>query len=139
MTHTIRIDGQCHCGAVSYEAEIDPERVSVCHCTDCQVLTGSPYRATVHTVRAQLKLSGAPKCYVKIADSGRKRYQYFCGDCGTPVYVTGEPDDQEIGLRWGAIRQRASLVPKRQIWCASAVSWAGPVLSVPQHARDPHA
>ncbi len=33
----MRIDGQCHCGHVSYEAEIDPDRVSICHCTNCQV------------------------------------------------------------------------------------------------------
>ena len=44
---TMKIDGQCHCGMVSYEAEIDPELVSICHCTDCQALTGSPYRVTV--------------------------------------------------------------------------------------------
>ena len=42
----MRIDGQCHCGFVTYEAEIDPEDVSICHCTDCQRLTGSPYRVT---------------------------------------------------------------------------------------------
>jgi hypothetical protein len=42
----MRIDGQCHCGAVTYQAEIDPEWVSICHCTDCQTLTGSPYRVT---------------------------------------------------------------------------------------------
>jgi hypothetical protein len=43
----MHIDGQCHCGRVAYQAEIDPERVSICHCTDCQTLTGSPYRVTV--------------------------------------------------------------------------------------------
>ena len=29
----MQIDGQCHCGKITYEAEIDPEAVSVCHCT----------------------------------------------------------------------------------------------------------
>ena len=41
---TIHIDGQCHCGQITFEAQIDPETVSVCHCTDCQTLTGSPTR-----------------------------------------------------------------------------------------------
>jgi hypothetical protein len=132
----MRIDGQCHCGAVRYQAEIDPELVGICHCTDCQVLTGSPYRVSVATSRSALQLSGAPKCYVKVGDSGRKRYQYFCGDCGAPIYVTGEPEDEAIALRWGAIRQRLELTPKRQIWCDSALSWAGPTLSLPKLARD---
>jgi hypothetical protein len=43
----MEIDGGCHCGRVTYQADIDPERVSICHCTDCQALTGSPYRVTV--------------------------------------------------------------------------------------------
>ncbi len=38
----MRIDGQCHCGHIAYEAEIDPDRVSICHCRDCQQMTGPP-------------------------------------------------------------------------------------------------
>ena len=43
----MEIDGQCHCGRVTFQADIDPANVSICHCTDCQNLTGSPYRVTV--------------------------------------------------------------------------------------------
>ncbi|BAL76446.1 hypothetical protein S23_32430 [Bradyrhizobium cosmicum] len=32
----MQIDGQCHCGQINFEAEIDPEAISVCHCRDCQ-------------------------------------------------------------------------------------------------------
>ena len=31
-------------------------------------------------------LSGEPKTYVKIADSGNERVLAFCPQCGTPVY-----------------------------------------------------
>jgi hypothetical protein len=47
------VHGHCHCGRVSFEADIDPQAVSVCHCTDCQALTGSPYRVTVISVRSE--------------------------------------------------------------------------------------
>jgi hypothetical protein len=40
----MEVDGQCHCGRVTYRAAIDPAKVSICHCTDCQNLTGSPWR-----------------------------------------------------------------------------------------------
>ena len=43
----MHIDGGCHCGFIKYEAEIDPNAVRICHCTDCQTLTGSAYRVTV--------------------------------------------------------------------------------------------
>jgi len=42
----MHIDGQCHCGRITFEADIDPDEVSICHCTGCQSLTGSPYRVT---------------------------------------------------------------------------------------------
>ena len=32
----MHIDGGCHCGNITYEADIDPEAVSICHCADCQ-------------------------------------------------------------------------------------------------------
>jgi hypothetical protein len=43
----MRIDGACHCGSITYRAKIDATRVDICHCTDCQILSGSVYRTTV--------------------------------------------------------------------------------------------
>jgi hypothetical protein len=37
----MKIDGRCHGGYITYEAEIDPEKVMICHCADCQDLSGS--------------------------------------------------------------------------------------------------
>src|SRR5918998_3278133 len=130
---SMKIDGQCHCGYVTYEAEIDPERVSVCHCTDCQVLTGSPYRVSVSTSRDRVVITGnQPKTYVKIAENGRKRLQLFCPECGSPLFTTGEgADAKQWGIRWGSIRQRRELAPKRQIWMRSAVPWLREVEDLP--------
>jgi hypothetical protein len=32
----MKIDGRCHCGFITFKAEIEPEKVWLCHCTDCQ-------------------------------------------------------------------------------------------------------
>jgi len=37
----MKIDGGCFCGNITFEADIDPEKVMICHCTDCQSITGS--------------------------------------------------------------------------------------------------
>jgi len=37
----MKIDGHCHCGQITFEAEVDPNSVMICHCTDCQRLSGS--------------------------------------------------------------------------------------------------
>ena len=47
----MKVDGNCHCGAITFEAEADPEAVYVCHCTDCQSISGSPFRWAVNIPR----------------------------------------------------------------------------------------
>lgn len=70
----MKIDGACLCGAITYEAEIDPAGVRLCHCTDCQTLSGSAYRVVVSALDGSFKLlSGQPQIYVKTAESGAKR------------------------------------------------------------------
>ena len=32
----MNVTGGCHCGQITYEAEVDPTTVRVCHCSDCQ-------------------------------------------------------------------------------------------------------
>ena len=122
----MKIDGGCHCGNVTFTAESDPEKVTICHCADCQNLTGSPYRVVVQAPKETFKLSGGKvKSYVKkTAESGTPRVQAFCPECGTPIYSTGLSDQKIFGLRLGTIRQRAQLKPKKQIWCRSALDWA---------------
>jgi hypothetical protein len=129
----MHIDGQCHCGFVTYEAEIDPAAVVICHCTDCQRLTGSPYRVTVRVPQADLTLTGKqPKVYTKIAESGRARLLHFCPECGTPLFSSGTGEAAATwGVRWGSINQRASLKPARQIWCSSATDWFGETAALP--------
>jgi hypothetical protein len=121
----MRIDGSCHCGAITYEAEVDPAQVAVCHCTDCQTLSGSAFRTVVPTrIGSFHLLSGQPHIYVKTAESGNPRQQAFCPACGTPIYSTAVGDGPKVhSIRVGTARQRAALVPRVQYWCRSAQPW----------------
>jgi hypothetical protein len=29
----MKVDGTCFCGTISIEADVDPEKVTICHCT----------------------------------------------------------------------------------------------------------
>jgi len=130
----VKIDGQCHCGFITYEAEIDPEKVMICHCTDCQSLSGSAFRTVALTREGGFRvLSGAVKTYVKVAESGAGRPQGFCPECGSPIYSTSEGDEPKVySIRLGTSRQRRELVPKLQIWCRSAQPWLGTVADIPK-------
>lgn len=133
----MHIEGGCHCGYITYEAEVDPNAVRICNCTDCQTLSGTAYRTNVPARKETFKLlTGQPKIYVKTAESGNKRAQAFCPECGTPIYATSVSEPQVFGIRVGTARQRAELPPKGQIWCQSALAWAGNLESLPRIAKQ---
>jgi hypothetical protein len=134
----MHIDGRCHCGAITYEAEIDPAGVGICHCTDCQTLTGTAFRTMVHVPEADFRLlSGEPRTYVKTAESGNQRAQVFCPTCGSPLYATSVgPGPKVLGLRVGTIRQRGSLVPRKQYWARSALPWLEGLGDIPAVERE---
>lgn len=130
----MKIAGGCHCGNIAYEAEIDPDKVRICHCTDCQRLSGTAFRVSIGTPEEDFTLrSGTPKTYVKIGDNGARRAQVFCPDCGAQIYATAADGDgpRMFNLRTGTIDQRAELKPRSQIWRRSALAWLGEIDSLP--------
>jgi hypothetical protein len=136
---SMKIDGGCHCGAITYEAEIDPTKVTICHCTDCQTLSGSAFRTTVMTKEGTFKLlSGQLKIYVKTAESGNLRAQSFCPDCGTPISASNVGETGKIhSLRVGTIKQRNELQPTLQFWFRSAQRWLPRLATIDKLDQQP--
>jgi hypothetical protein len=134
----MQVTGGCHCGQITYQAEVDPETVRVCHCTDCQKLTGTAFRAAIASRPGTFVLkSGTPTIYVKTAESGNQRAHAFCPACGTPVYAAATgPNPSVYGLRVGGIDQRAQFAaPARQIWCRSALPWSMDLTAIERFDR----
>ena len=133
----MKVHGSCHCRSITYEAEVDPGRVAICHCSDCQALTGSAYRVSVPVQVADFTLlTGMPKIYVKTGDSGARRAQAFCPDCGSPLYTYALDDPVTYGLRTGCIAERDQLVPRKQKWCRSALNWTMHIDGIPKSERE---
>jgi hypothetical protein len=135
----MKVDGGCHCGHIRYEAEVDPAKVVICHCTDCQTLSGTAFRTVVPTSEGTFKLlSGEPKVYVKTGESGNKRVQTFCPDCGSPIYSGPVGDAAKVvGLRVGTIRQREQLIPRDQYWFRSAQGWLADLVRIAKREKQP--
>lgn len=133
----LHVHGRCHCGAVSYQATVDAERTTICHCTDCQRLTGSAYRVSVPAEEGSFHLvAGRPSIYVKVGDSGSRRAQAFCSNCGSPLYTHDADDPKVFTLRVGCIDERAALVPRKQKWCGSALAWTASLAGLEGRERE---
>jgi hypothetical protein len=131
MKAAMHIDGQCHCGQISFTAEVDPARVMLCHCTDCQVLSGGPFRAVILASIETFVVRGQPKSYTKVADSGNRRAQMFCPECGTPLFAVAPDNATSVSIRLGCVKQRAQLAPAVQIWQRSSMPWLAGLHDIP--------
>ena len=121
----MKVEGQCHCGAIVYEAEVVPGTIAVCHCADCQMQSGSVFRTNISAPADTFRfVKGAPKEYLKMAASGARRIHAFCDHCGGPVYSCAAENPQSYSLRVGALKQRYELGgPRRQIWTKRRFAW----------------
>lgn len=133
----MQIHGSCHCGNIYYQALVNPDRTVICHCTDCQKLTGSAYRVSIPAEEGSFRLiKGKPTIYIKIADSGARRAQAFCSNCGSPLYTYDADQPKVYGLRVGCIEERALLIPRKQKWCRSALKWTQSLASMEKQDED---
>jgi hypothetical protein len=135
----MRINGACHCGTITIEGEADPDKVTICHCTDCQTGTGSAFRVSVPVPGEALKMTGRPTNYLKTtAESGNPRVQAFCPRCGSPIYSTspGEGRQASYMVRVGILKQRDQLVPKKQNWFRSARAWVTSLDAIPKNQKQ---
>jgi len=125
----MKIDGGCHRGYIKYEGEADPEKTTICHCMDCQHLSGSAFRTVVRVAGDTFKIiAGEPTIYVKIAESGARRVQGFCPRCGTPIYSTAEGDEPKLySIRVGTVANVPCLSRKSRFGparnCSGSPTW----------------
>jgi hypothetical protein len=132
----MQVNGACHCGEITFTAEAEANFCVICHCRDCQVMSGAPYRSILPVKESGVNLvSGKLKLYHKTGDSGNRRELAFCGDCGTHVYATSVVEDvplgqRMLGLRTGMLAEVADLPPQKEVWCESKVDWAQDLLAL---------
>lgn len=89
--------GGCQCGAIRYQATVEPHEAYLCHCRMCQKATGGISIAFVSLKKSNREwLTGKPDFY-KSSPIARRPY---CAKCGTPLgfeFLEGEYCDLTIG------------------------------------------
>ena len=90
---------------------------------DCQVFSGGLHTGAVVFCKGQdfkIKDKGRAKEYIKTtAESGNKRIQAFCGECGSQLYGC-DLDRSGYNVRIGCLGQGDSLSPVKHIFGTSA-------------------
>lgn len=114
---------QCQCGALSAEADGEPDSVVVCSCTECQRRTGSVFADNAYYQRDKLKLNGEAREFVRVADSGQPFHLFFCPTCGTTLWFFSARDPSRVGIAVGAFTDPTFPKPDRTVFDESKHAW----------------
>ncbi|HEX3140508.1 MAG TPA: GFA family protein, partial [Rhizobacter sp.] len=58
-------------------------------------------------------------------------------NCGSSLYThAAQEHPTSYGLRVGCIEQRHALVPRRQVWCRSALEWTQDLGAMEKRERE---
>jgi hypothetical protein len=73
----MKIEGGCLRSKVRYSAEAEPAFVGVCHCQNCQKVSGTAFAAVVGLPKPALSVTGNLKTDEDRGDSGKAMWRRF--------------------------------------------------------------
>src|SRR5215813_7502501 len=106
----------CACGQLRVSCAGDPEKISLCHCLDCQRRTGSTYGIAAFFRRDDVKTNGEFRTYTRKSDSGFTVNFRFCPDCGSTVFWEPERRPDAIAVAVGSFADPTFPAPSQSVY-----------------------
>jgi hypothetical protein len=131
--------GRCACGAIRFAFDTDPQFIANCHCRDCKRASGGEMATFFGVPESDFTLlSGSPKPFHYIANSGKGLDRNFCPDCGSRVFTSNlESFPQTIFVQLGSLDHPELIAPKLEMFTKRRLAWNKP-LDLPQFEEMPH-
>jgi len=130
--------GQCACGDVKFEFETDPTFVANCHCNDCKRASGGEMATFFAVPEVDFTLiSGKPKAFHYIANSGRGLDRNFCPECGARIFTSNlDSFPATVFGQRGSLDRPELIEPKLEMFNKRRLKWNKP-LDLPQFDEMP--
>ena len=117
-------EGGCLCGAIRLRASGPAARMTVCHCTDCQKVSGgAPSYLWGASAENFAVTKGEPASFTVTGASGKPVTRFFCRDCGAPLHSIPEVYEGVVYVKLGAFDAPPDFVPQASVWTRSAPAW----------------
>lgn len=135
---TMKHTGQCACGAIRFSFDATPGFIAVCHCLDCKRASGGEAAAFLGIPQVNFSLiSGHPKAFHYIADSGKGLDRNFCPNCGSRLFTSNlESFPGTVFVMIGSLDDPAEIRPALEMFIKRRLDWA-PALTLPQYDAMP--
>jgi hypothetical protein len=117
------ITGGCLCGALRYRAEGEPGLQGLCHCRNCQRLTGAGHVGWMCFDEKTITVEGETRAYAATGGSGRPAMRFSCPTCHSIVYGTAEVMPGLINIYAGSLDDTSHFKPQMAIFTRSRPAW----------------
>lgn len=117
----MKLEGSCQCGKVRFRVESrTPYPHMFCFCSICRKTTGGAFGCNIMGVRESLKVTGSRhlrRYHARIREPGKRTRisegeRWFCGECGTHLYVLDERWPEGVWPNAGAIDTELPVPPE---------------------------
>ncbi|MBI3435828.1 MAG: GFA family protein [Proteobacteria bacterium] len=123
MAGDSKLKGGCLCGAVRYELAAEPVMTGICHCLNCQKLSGSGHAFHIMVPEAAFSVCGTTKGYTWAADSGSKVTTSFCGECGSPMFGRTGSFPGMVTVRAASLDDPTAVKPQVRVFAKRQQPW----------------
>jgi hypothetical protein len=129
--------GGCLCGSVRYEMHGDPKMNVICHCLTCQKLSGAGHAFHMLVPEAGFSVSGTPKGFDSIADSGNRVTSSFCPQCGSQLFSRTSGFPGMLAVRVASLDEPLALTPQMAVYTKRLQPWDHVEPAVPSFPAMP--
>ena len=116
--------GGCACGSVRYRLTEEPLVVHVCHCLDCQTLSGSAFALNLWMAKKGVEVSGDTLNTFELkGGSGRAHHVSFCKQCGTKLFSDYSGAKNSLFVAAGTLDDASDVRPTMHIFTKDKQPW----------------
>jgi len=129
--------GGCACGANRYEIDGEPVVSVHCQCRDCQRKSGTGHGSYLAFQGAGVKLTGDPKRWDLVGDSGNVKTRAFCPTCGSPLYITNAAMPNLIAVHAASLDDPGRFKPQMVMYGVRGHAWDSVDPALPKFEKMP--
>lgn len=127
MRPALPLTGGCACGAQRYRATALPLTLYACHCTHCQLQSGSAFGLSMTVRRADFVHEGDELgMFERQSASGRLVRGRFCRHCGARLFNEPARAVDTLNVKPGTLDDTSWIRTVAHFWLASAQPWFAP-------------
>ncbi|KAI9711565.1 MAG: hypothetical protein M1820_002130 [Bogoriella megaspora] len=131
QTHSPHSVGGCLCKAIRYTLASAPTTTVLCHCANCQKASGSAFMTNNWYKLNDFSIASGHQSLRSYQDAnaatGAIVKRYFCGECGSPLYITNNQYPDSVIVTNGTVDGKGveggEWRPVKEFHCNERAGW----------------